>query len=388
MPIPQAERALRTSNRCGKTTILTDSPHKNQLLKDQRNRKTSKVQPNKRKHVKSKIPPFERKRNNKKKKGIGRPKYVTKEIEEVLVRHILELESRFFGITIHYLRHLAYQLVEKYKLPHRVNKEKNLAVWKWYYKFLKNHPEISLRIPESTSMSRCKGFNKKTVMEFFDKYEVLLDEGKFSAQQIYNVDETGLSTVHKPSKILALKSKHQVGAVTSGERGMDTTCICCMNAADEFIPPMLIYKRKRMTDDVRRGGPPNTVYSCSESGWITIELFFEWLKHFIKYTRFKKSKKNQILLILDGHSTHTKNLDAINLARDYGIVMLSLLPHTTHKLQPLDRSFFKPLKQNFNSASTSWLTNYPDSVIKQSNISEIWGMAYPRAVYGNSYPRI
>ncbi|KAK2579080.1 hypothetical protein KPH14_010929 [Odynerus spinipes] len=165
-----------------------------------------------------------------------------------------------------------------------------------------------------------------------------------------------------------MKGKHQVGAVTSGERGMNTTCICCMNGAGEFISPILIYKRKRMTSDVERGGPPNTVYICSESGWITFELFLEWLKHFIKYTRLEKSKKNQILLILDGHSRHTKNLDAINLARDYGIVMLSLPSHTIHKLQPLDRSFFKPLKQNLNSACTSWLRNHPESVNKQSNI--------------------
>ncbi|XP_026746589.1 jerky protein homolog-like [Trichoplusia ni] len=223
--------------------------------------------------------------------GIGRPKYLTKAMEDELVNHILELESRFFGVTIRDLRHLAYQLAEKYGLPHKFNPETKLAGWKWYYKFLKTHPQISLRTPEPTCMARCKGFNKKTVMEFFDKYEALLDEGKFTAQQIYNVDETGLSTVHKPQKVLALKGKHQVGAVTSGDRGLNTTCICCMNAAGEFIPPMLIFKRKRMTDDLKRGGPPNTVYTCSESGWITSELFVDWLKHFIKSVKLQISKE-------------------------------------------------------------------------------------------------
>lgn len=174
-------------------------------------------------------------------------------------------------------------------------------------------------------------------MEFFDKYETIIDEGKFTADQIYNVDQTGLSTVHKPSKILAQKGNHQVGAVTSGEPGTNTTCICCMNAAGKFVPPMLIYKRKRMTDDLKRGGPPNALFSCSDSGWITTPLFLNWLEHFIKCTKLEKSKKSQILLILDGHSTHIKNINAINIAREYGIVMLSLPAHTTHKLQPLDR---------------------------------------------------
>lgn len=100
-------------------------------------------------------------------------------------------------------------------------------------------------------MARCKGFNKKTVIEFFNKYEALLDENKYTAQLIYNVDETGLSTVHKPPKVLAFKVKHQVGAVSSGDRVLNTTCVCCMNAAGEFIPSMLIFKRTRMTDDLK-----------------------------------------------------------------------------------------------------------------------------------------
>lgn len=311
---------------------------------------------------------------------IGHPKDLTAEMEAELVRHVLELESRFFGLTITDLRRLAFQLAEKYKLPHRFNKEKQLAGWKWYYQFMKNHPEISLRTPESTSMARCKGFNKKVVMEFFDQYEAIIDKEKFTASQIYNVDETGLSTVHKPAKILAQKGKHQVGAVTSGERGTNTTCICCMNAAGEFVPPMLIFKRKRMTDDLKRGGPPNTLYSCSESGWIVASLFVEWLQHFIRCLKLEKSEKKQILLILDGHSTHTKNLEAISLARNYGIVMLSLPAHTTHKLQPLDKSFFKSLKHHFNEVSAAWMRNHAGSTIKQANISEILGTAYPRAV--------
>lgn len=310
---------------------------------------------------------------------IGRPKDLTMEMEAELVRHILLLESRFFSLTITDLRRLAYQLAEKYGLKHRFNSESELTGWKWYYTFMKNHPEISLRTPEATSMARCKGFNKETAMAFFDKYESFLDMGQFTADKIYNMDETGLSTVHKP-KVLAQKGKHQVGAVTSGKRGVNTTCICCMNAAGEFVPPMLIYKRKRMTDDLKRGGPPNTVYECSESGWIVKELFIKWLEHFIKCLRLEKSQENQVLLILDGHSTHTKNIDAINLAREYGIIMLSLPAHTTHKLQPLDRSFFKSLKQNFSAASSSWMRNHPGSVIKQANIAKILGEAYPRTV--------
>jgi hypothetical protein len=33
------------------------------------------------------------------------------------------------------------------------------------------------------------------------------------------------------------------------------TVLCAMNAAGGFVPPMLIFKRKRMTDILLRGAP-------------------------------------------------------------------------------------------------------------------------------------
>lgn len=85
-------------------------------------------------------------------------------------------------------------------------------------------------------------------MSFLISMEKNLDEYKFSADQIYNVDETAVSTVHKPSKVIAQKGKHQVGAITRGERSLTLTGVCAMNAAGEFVPPMLIFKRSRMND--------------------------------------------------------------------------------------------------------------------------------------------
>ena len=57
---------------------------------------------------------------------------------------------------------------------------------------------------------------------------------------------------------------------------------------------------------------------------------------------------NKHLLLLDGHASHTKKLEAIILARDNGVTMLSFPPHTTHEMQPLDVSFFRSLKKWYN----------------------------------------
>ena len=93
------------------------------------------------------------------------------------------------------------------------------------------------------------------------------------------------------------------------------------------VPPMLIFKRKRFKNELKDGAPPLTIFGCSDSGWLTTDSFALWIRHFISYLCLKLLTENpeqkKILLILDGHSTHTKNLEALVLAQDHGIVMLS-----------------------------------------------------------------
>jgi hypothetical protein len=43
---------------------------------------------------------------------------------------------------------------------------------------------------------------------------------------------------------------------------------------------------------------------------------------------------------LDGHNGHILSLVAVEIARKHGAVMLSLLFHSTHRMQPLDVTFF------------------------------------------------
>ncbi|KAJ8940505.1 hypothetical protein NQ318_004444, partial [Aromia moschata] len=63
------------------------------------------------------------------------------------------------------------------------------------------------------------------------------------------------------------------------------------------------------------------------SGWITEDLFTEWVKHFAKFT--KPNKDDPILLVMDKHSTHS-NLATYNFCRNTGIKVVSIPPHTPH----------------------------------------------------------
>ena len=59
-----------------------------------------------------------------------------------------------------------------------------------------------------------------------------------SLQIIYNIDETGITTVQKPSKIVAAKGTKQVGAMTSGERGTLVTMAVAVSGVGNMLPPL------------------------------------------------------------------------------------------------------------------------------------------------------
>ena len=107
------------------------------------------------------------------------------------------------------------------------------------------------------------------------------------------------------------------------------------------------------------------------------EVFSEWLEHFIKFTKPTLEKK--VLLILDGHKSHTHSIKALQRASDCGVMMISLPPHTSHRLQPLDLCFFKPLKNYYYQEVPKWLRNHPGRAVTQYQISQLFGFAYGKA---------
>ena len=145
--------------------------------------------------------------------------------------------------------------------------------------------------------------------------------------------------------------------MNSGEKGITTTFLCACNATGYLVPPMMIFKRKYKKASLTDHAPPGTIQGCSENRWMNTKLFLELIQNFVKHVSC--SQKNPVLQIFDDHKSHSKSLELIDYARENGLFLLPLPPHTTHKLQPLDRATFKPLRSYFNNACQKWMRNNP-----------------------------
>ena len=174
-----------------------------------------------------------------------------------------------------------------------------MAGKEWFSTFLKRNPELFLRLPEGTSVGRATAFNKIAVEKFFDNLASFID---IKPAKICYVDETGISTVAKMPKILAQHGRTRVPLGTSGERGANTTVVCCRSATGSNEPPMFIFKRLRIVQYLMNGLPAGSIGECSESRWVNENLFVKWLHHFQSFNGC--FPENPVLLIADNHNSH------------------------------------------------------------------------------------
>ncbi|XP_055621997.1 uncharacterized protein LOC129765611 [Toxorhynchites rutilus septentrionalis] len=125
----------------------------------------------------------------------------------------------------------------------------------------------------------------------------------------------------------------------------------------------------------QKWGPPGTKFACNPSGYMTTELFEFWLDHVVEHVHATEAKP--VLLLVDGHSSHAKNLAVTEKARKAHITILVLPPHCINKMQSLDVSFMAPFKTHYSKAAEDFLRNNPGDVISKYDIISL--MAFEKA---------
>jgi hypothetical protein len=152
------------------------------------------------------------------------------------------------------------------------------------------------------------------------------------------------------------------------------TCIGACNGIGQTISPFLIFKGKRLNEEIKDGCSPGCGFAVSENGWSSSKLFTLYLQeHFIKYCN--KPENQDILILFDGSTTHLGR-EAIDWAKERNIHLFVLPPHSSHILQPLDIGVFGPMKQSYNSRCHTFLKQNKGQIVSKHNITSIICKAY------------
>lgn len=311
-------------------------------------------------------------------------KVFTDKQEDDLEAYLIKCSKMFYGLNNLETRKLAYEMAKMNNIDCPKNWEApRMAGKDWLYGFMKRHPRLSLRSAEGCSIARAISFNKHNVNAFFNNYENLLKRYPelCDSSRIWNMDETKTETNQEPSRVISEKGQKQVAAAVSGERGTLVTTVLFINAAGNTIPPALVFPRVHFKSHMINGAPNGTLGLAHQSGWMTTSNFVHVMQHFIKCSG--SSEKRRMLLICDNHESHL-SIEAIELARANGVHILTVPPHCTHMMQPLDVGMMKPFKTYYNAAIDSWLMSNPGQRFGIYNVAACVGIAHGRAMLPQS----
>jgi len=239
---------------------------------------------------------------------------------------------------------------------------------------------MTIRKPEKLGNSRSRMLNTTVVSKYMaDLGKILTDLNLHDKpNRIWNCDETGKQFQHTPIKGISQKGAKNVVSRVSENR-TNIIIMACVNGAGEKMVSMVIVKGKTSASlhGLNVGeAPAGTVFAFQENGWMTEELGEKWFRDvFLKQCGPERPQ----LLLLDGHSSH-ETLGLLELAVRENIQVLCLPPHTTHMLQPLDRTVFGPFNTAYNTACSQFLSESPYHIINKGSFPSIFKKAWDSGV--------
>lgn len=337
-------------------------------------------------HKKYKIPQMtlsyhRRKLRGHKSSTMGRSTAIPPKEEAILAECLKTMEKWGWGLT----RRDVFNIVERYvknnnlKTPFKGGRPGE----DWFLGFSRRH-NLSIKKPQSVEYARKKCLDPFIINNYFEILKNQLDDLNLhdKPRQIWNLDETNFCM--DPSKTKIVGRRGAPSSRTTAGSGRDNTTVLMAASADGFkAPPLIVYKAKNMWDDwvaLPSESFPGTTYATTANGWMESNIF---LRYFEKSLLQVFGDVRPILLIYDGHSSHVDDR-LIRIARDNGVTILKLPPHSSHILQPLDLTVFKSLKVKWDLALVDWQRHNEGRKIPKKKFSalvgQIWNEINPEII--------
>jgi hypothetical protein len=198
-------------------------------------------------------------------------------------------------------------------------------------------------IPMEASRVQC---SEEAINDYFSMLETCLSDAPCAV--IYNVDEVGFDEwVDATRSAVVVPSDYPADTIPFPVRRVNSraSMIACISAAGRALKPVVVLPRKTAECEFFECGftPDEVSLVWQENGFCTAKLFEEWC-----FTVFLPDVLEQrqrlgyagfVFLILDGFSGHTTEAIEEEFLR-YGVFAITLPPHSSDQIQPLDLGIF------------------------------------------------
>lgn len=293
---------------------------------------------------------------------IGRKTVLHESEENLLVQTAIYFSNLATPLTRMDLRLLVQDMIEMLPTNRQVeiSFRDNLPSNSWVTGFLSRHVEIELKNMQKVEASHVTAVTRERVSEHLARCKALYERYHINdGRRIFNIDQTGISFKSMRGRCMhkgigpVEKNIVTTGAATKGNLSF-VTVMPVINAAGQALKPVIVFpgvqphwRRVNGNYQLAQDFLPDSHYFQRSPAGVNSQIFFEWAQFFLEETIELRSS-GKILLILDGYAAHVQ-YRALKLFRDNNVIVQGLPAHTSHVLQPLDKSVFRSFKQQIES---------------------------------------
>ncbi|XP_023231118.1 tigger transposable element-derived protein 1-like isoform X1 [Centruroides sculpturatus] len=271
----------------------------------------------------------------------------------------------------------------------------------WFNRFMNRFSLRNVKIVgESASV------DIEAAQRFQEYFPKIVEDGNYTADQVYNATETALYWKKMPGRTYISKNEKSASGFRVSEDNI--TLLLCSNASgDNVIKPMLI--NRSLNPQAMKGVDKSTLpvfWRANRNACVTGVLFRDWFYNcFVPEVEDYLKRKNisfKALLLVDNAPRYTEDLN------HPAVKLIFLPPDTTSILRPKDQGIIRLFKSlyvrhtfehileniDFNSSTTTVTDLWKDFSIlnsieiillslkelKCSNLNACWGKLWPEVV--------
>ncbi|GFS50621.1 tigger transposable element-derived protein 1 [Trichonephila clavipes] len=179
---------------------------------------------------------------------------------------------------------------------------------------------------------------------FPKKLAKIIEDGNYSAVQVFNADETGLYWKKLPNRTyIAKDEKTASGFKASKDR---VTLLLCSNASGDRMSKSLLINKSRRPRALKGKNLKQLPvhWMANPKAWLTTAIFTEWFNNcFVPEVEAYMKEKSlyfKVLLIVDNAASHPQ-LEHPN------VKLVFLQTNTTSLIQPLDQGIIATFKKYY-----------------------------------------